>query len=107
MSAENSIIVKRYEENIFRGVIHHDILTRHCLLDDGHHALGLDYNTAPGLGLVSKLPVELQQQIILQMDISTVLAWRRVNKRAMDLVSNLFEWKEVGKGFTEKHQTGD
>jgi len=98
MSAENSIIVKRYnEENTFRGVIHHDILARHCILDNGRHARGLDYTTAPSLGLLSKLAVELQQQIILQMDISTVLAWRGVNKRAMDLVSNLFEWKEVAK----------
>ena len=95
MSAENSIIAKRYEKHIFRGVIHHDILARHCLIDNGRHALGLDYTTAPNLGLLSQLPVELLQQTIMHMDVATVLAWRGVNKRAMDLVSNMFEWKEV------------
>ncbi|KAH6878375.1 hypothetical protein BKA58DRAFT_94148 [Alternaria rosae] len=95
MPADNSITVKRYEENTFRGVIHHDILARHCILDNGHHALGLDYTTAPDLGSLSQLPVELQQQIILQMGIAAVLAWRGVNKRATDLVSNMNEWKEI------------
>lgn len=96
MSVDNSITVKRYEENTFHGVIHHDILARHCILDNSHHALGLDYTTAPDLGSLSQLPVELlQQQIILQMGIATVLAWRGVNKIAMDLVSNMYEWKEI------------
>lgn len=95
MSASNSIIFYKHDANTHHGVIHHDILTRHCLLDNGRQALGLDYTTAPSLGQLSRLPVELLQQTVLQIDVATLLIWRRVNKRAMDLVSNIMEWKQA------------
>jgi len=99
MSSANNICLHGREANTIHGVLHHQLLARHCLLDDAHHAIGLDYTTAPNLGLFSRLPVELQQQIILHMDVATVLTWRRVNRMAMDLVSQMFEWKEVSKRY--------
>jgi hypothetical protein len=104
MSTYNTITLCRLDAHFFRGVIDHDTLTRHCPLDNGRYAIGPDYTTAPGLGLLSQLPVELQQQVVLQMDLETLLAWRRVNKRAMDLVSNMVEWRQASERYRE-HRT--
>jgi hypothetical protein len=75
--------------------INGSILARHCPLDNGRHAISVDLNTAPRLGSLSVLPVELQNEVLRNMDIETLLVWRRVNKRAMDLVAGLMEWKKV------------
>jgi len=101
MSAANNIRVHVRNANTIHGVIHHDLLARHCLLDDARHAIRPDYITAPNLGLLSRLPVELQQQVVLHMDVATVLTWRGVNRMAMDLVSQMFEWKEVSERCSE------
>jgi hypothetical protein len=73
------------------------ILERHCPLDDGHYATNTDYSRASSLGLLSCLPVELQQEIIRQLDVKSLIEFRRVSKRAMDLVANLPEWEKVSK----------
>jgi len=77
-----------------QSTIPRDVLIRHVRLDNGRHAMNIDAN-APNLGTISDLPMELQRAIVLNMDIQTLLVWRRVNKRAMHLVAEMSEWKKV------------
>lgn len=50
---------------------------------------------APHLGPLSRLPVELQKEFLEQMDLESLLVVRRINKRAVDLVGSLPEWKRI------------
>lgn len=95
MSAYNTITLTPYEKATFCSVIEHDKLARHCPFDNGRHALELDYATAPDLGSLSRLPAELMEQVVLELDLASLLVWRRVSKRAMDFVACMIEWKKV------------
>ncbi|CAN9314101.1 unnamed protein product [Alternaria alternata] len=70
MSAYNTITLTPYEKATFCSVIEHDKLARHCPLDNGRHALELDYATAPDLGSLSRLPAELMEQVVLELDLA-------------------------------------
>ncbi|CAN9252788.1 unnamed protein product [Alternaria alternata] len=95
MSAYNTITLTPYEKATFCSVIEHDKLARHCPFDNGRHALELDYTTAPDLGSLSRLPAELMEQVVLELDLASLLVWRRVSKRGTDFVACLIEWKKV------------
>ncbi|KAH7076219.1 hypothetical protein FB567DRAFT_632486 [Paraphoma chrysanthemicola] len=71
------------------------VLQCHCPLDNGQYALDIDLGVAPQLGSLTRLPTELQEVVLRKMDIETLLVWRRVNKRAMSLVTGLVDWKKV------------
>jgi hypothetical protein len=70
-------------------------LARHCPLDDGRFANKADGSPTLSLGALARLPIELQHQALLQLDVKSLLDFRRVNKRAMDTVSGMVEWKKV------------
>jgi hypothetical protein len=76
------------------------ILKRHCPLEDGHHPTSI-----LGVGILSRLPVELQQRVLKELDMESLIAFRRMSKSAMNLVGSLTEWKEVShkKGLMHKH----
>lgn len=95
MSAYNTITLTPYEKATFCSVIEHDNLARHCPLDNGRRALELDYATAPDLGSLSRLPAESMEQLVLELDLASLLVWRRVSKRAMDFLACMMEWKKV------------
>ena len=61
----------------FRHVIPPAALARHCPLDNGHHTMAFDNSRAPDLGTLTRLPVELQLQVILQLDVASLLVWMR------------------------------
>ncbi|CAN9291940.1 unnamed protein product [Alternaria alternata] len=86
MSAYNTITLTPYEKATFCSVIEHDKLARHCPLDNGRHALELDYATAPDLGSLSRLPAELMEQVVLELDLASLLVWRRVTLIAPNTV---------------------
>ncbi|KAF2027955.1 hypothetical protein EK21DRAFT_91051 [Setomelanomma holmii] len=75
--------------------IDNSILIRHCPLDNGRHAINFESDGASSLGALSKLLVELSEEVIRHVDIETLLAWRRVNKLAMTLVASLSERKKI------------
>ncbi|KAF1942876.1 hypothetical protein EJ02DRAFT_433709 [Clathrospora elynae] len=99
MSA-NTAYLDCYEVMSFNDIILPNILARHCPLDNGRHTLTVNYNTAPNLSALDCLPIELQQQIVLDLDLASLLVFRRVNKRAMDLVASLIKWKHITKHAT-------
>jgi hypothetical protein len=76
-------------------IIPDSILARHCPLNDGHQATNVDFRLAPTLSDLEALPVELQQLMVKELDVRSLLAFCRVNKRAMDLVASLIEWQKV------------
>lgn len=62
-----------------------------CPLDNGKH-FGL---VSHGLGDLDKLPVELQSIILVQSDLQTLTDFRRVNRRAMEVVDALPEYRSI------------
>ena len=72
-----------------------NVLKKHCPLDDDSHGLHLEFGTAYSLGALAILPVELQLTVLVQLDLETLLAFRRINKRAMNLVESMIEWKKA------------
>lgn len=63
-------------------------------LENGGHAMNTRA-TSPDLDSLCQLPLEMQHAIVLSMDIEIILVWRRVNKRAMNLVADLSDWKKL------------
>jgi hypothetical protein len=101
----NFIRLDTCESQFFRDVIPSHALARHCPLDNGHHTVAFDNSKAPSLGTLTRLPVELQLQVILQLDVASLLVWMRVNKRAMAFVWGLFEWHQVCSSYaTGQHE---
>ena len=62
-----------------------------CPLDNGKH-LG---RARHGLGVLDRLPVELQSVILIQSDLRTLTDFRRVNRRAMEVVDSLPEYQSI------------
>ena len=62
-----------------------------CPLDNGKH-LG---RASHSLGVLDKLPVELQSIILTQSDFRTLTDVRRVNRRAMEVVDTLPEYESI------------
>ncbi|KAK3693914.1 hypothetical protein B0T22DRAFT_55749 [Podospora appendiculata] len=69
---------------------------RCCPLDNGRHQY--DYQpgqTAHSAGQLDRLPLELAQTILLQLDIPTLTRFRRVNRWAACLVDSLHPYSQV------------
>ena len=64
-----------------------------CPLDYGRH------KTSPSasLGNLDKLPVEIQDQVLGELDIGSLLRFRAVNQRAMELVNSMISFDRVAK----------
>ena len=62
-----------------------------CPLDNGKH-LG---RASHGLGDWDKLPTELQDVVLVQLDLQTLVDFRRVNRRAIEVVDTLPEYQSI------------
>jgi hypothetical protein len=68
-----------------------DALQRHCPLNPGPPT----FDGAPTIGAFARLPAELQLDVIEMLDFKSLLAFRRVNKEAANLVEGMSAWKLV------------
>ncbi|KAF2105914.1 hypothetical protein BDV96DRAFT_591778 [Lophiotrema nucula] len=68
------------------------ILASKCPLDFGRHALSPRYNLGT---LDEKLPAELQQMVLHHVDVKTLLAFRCVTMKAMEVVNQMLEFSKV------------
>jgi hypothetical protein len=68
------------------------ILLKLCLLDNGRHSP----QPKVSLGALEALPVELLDEVLGHIDIASLLAFRRVNQKAMASVDEMVEYKKVG-----------
>jgi hypothetical protein len=93
--ASNAVYVSQAEAVAHKNLIPDSILARYCPLNDGRQATNIDLQSAPSLGALEVLPVELQQIMVKELDVQCLLKFRLVNKRAMDLVASLIEWQKV------------
>jgi hypothetical protein len=66
-------------------------LVAHCSLSSGNHQIG---NTT-GLGALDALSLELQHLVLGNVDVKTLLNFRRVNKKALDVVDGITSFKKV------------
>jgi hypothetical protein len=107
--AQNYVRLEDFESIILKGARKSNIigtaLARYCPLDEGHLATDLHSETAPDLGDLSDLPTEMQQHVLRFLDIESMLVFRRVNRRAMQLVNSLLEWNKVGLAFPSPAST--
>ena len=72
-------------------LLHHAVLAAHCPLDYGHHTISPRAN----LGTLSKLSTEIQQAILGDLDIKSLLTFRSVNQRAVDVIDGMIEYQKV------------
>jgi hypothetical protein len=100
--ATNFIRLDALEATYFDDVLPPSALSRHCPLDNSRHILASNGSIAPDLGTLMRLPAELRLQIILQLDMASLLVWMRVNKSAMKFIWSLVEWRNV----SQSHQDG-
>lgn len=62
-----------------------------CPLDNGRHYGHAKY----GLGDLDKLALELQSSILVELDLRTLTDFRRVNRRATEVVDSLPEYRSI------------
>ena len=62
-----------------------------CPLDNGRHQGNIKHD----LGDLDRLPLELQSDILVRLDLQTLTDFRRVNRKAMDNVDALPEYKAI------------
>jgi hypothetical protein len=91
----NAVRLTENEAITYKNLIPDYILARHCPLNDGRQATNVDFQSAPTLGALDALPVELKQLAVKELDVQSLLAFRLAKKRAMDLVGSLVEWQKV------------
>jgi hypothetical protein len=72
-----------------------DALQTTCPLDHGRHNPSAKYD----LGVLSRLPTELQHQILGDVDVQSLLTFRRVNQTAMLVVNAMLEYHKVNGSF--------
>ncbi|KAF2105916.1 hypothetical protein BDV96DRAFT_694522 [Lophiotrema nucula] len=68
-------------------------LFKHCCLDTGR--VSLSKPATATLGVLDKLAVELQYEVLGQLDIQSVFDFRRVNQKARGLVDGLVEYQKI------------
>ncbi|SMR54392.1 unnamed protein product [Zymoseptoria tritici ST99CH_1E4] len=68
----------------------HD-LENTCPLDIGRH----NTNPQQALGALEKLPLELLSYALAQLDISTLMGFRRVNQRAMQVIDSIPQFRTI------------
>ncbi len=87
---ERFALIKRQWERGGRTLDEAD-LRNHCLLDNGRHAP----KPTASLGLLARLPTELLDPILLDLDVLSLTTFRRVNQRAMLAVDSLVPYAAV------------
>lgn len=68
-----------------------DVLVAFCPLDYSRH----ECEPSTDLGMLDKLPMEIKEDILEQIDLESLLVFRRVNKKAMAVVDGMAKWKKV------------
>jgi hypothetical protein len=92
MNAQSLAELKRTSQRILDNyILDHKILEERCLLDYGRHTLQPKHD----LGGLSKLPLELQHYVLGEIDVQSLLVFRRVNQGAMVVVDSMVEFKKV------------
>lgn len=66
-------------------------LEQACPLDNGRHVIDQDHD----LGVLEKLPLELLHSILVGIDIRSLTDFRRVNKRAMQVVDSISAYQSI------------
>ena len=66
-------------------------LERTCPLDCGRHNIEPEY----GLGVLDRLPLELLSDILVEIDIRSLMDFRRVNQRAMEVVDSIPKFQTI------------
>ena len=64
-----------------------------CPLDNGKHCSSPTSSTT--LGILEQLPLELINMILMRLDIRSLTDFRRVNKRAMQAIDAIPEYKKI------------
>ncbi|KAK8199786.1 hypothetical protein HDK77DRAFT_210726 [Phyllosticta capitalensis] len=77
-----------------RDLGHCESLVDKCPLDNGRHNCNTSVED-PHLGDLEQLPLEVIQSILAKSDIRTLTDFRRVNRRAMQVVDNIPEYKAI------------
>lgn len=67
------------------------VLVSYCPLDYGNH----EFQPTVDLGAIDKLPMELKHQVLKDIDVESLLVFRRVNKEARAVVDGMLEWQKV------------
>jgi hypothetical protein len=80
-----------------KNVLPKEVLASHCPLDHGRHAI----KPTTGLGCLSTLPLEIQQKSLGLLDAQSLITFRCVNQKAMEVVNGMVEWKKVPLDVTE------
>ena len=80
-----------------KNVLPKGILASHCPLDYGRHAI----KPTTGLGCLSTLPLEILQSSLGLLDVQSLITFRCVNLKAMEVVNGMVEWKKVPLDVTE------
>jgi hypothetical protein len=73
------------------GVYDPEKLRINCPLDHGAHNINPEYD----LGQLSRLPTELQDMVLDELDVNSLFTFRRVNQSAMNTVNKLAEYQKV------------
>jgi hypothetical protein len=99
-STSSAIPGLRFNVDIQRAPQHPDGLSHNCLLDYGRHV----YTAAQhGLGILDVFPLEVQQGVIAHLDVENLFRFRRVNKRALEVVNSVPEFKKVKSPYSSLH----
>ncbi|KAI0203373.1 hypothetical protein F4808DRAFT_42005 [Astrocystis sublimbata] len=69
-----------------------DLETR-CPLDNARHA----FQPLHGVSQLDKLPLEIITEILIALDLPTLIAFRRVNYHAMSLVDSVYQFRMIRK----------
>ncbi|KAF2875371.1 hypothetical protein BDV95DRAFT_316071 [Massariosphaeria phaeospora] len=69
-----------------------NVLLAHCPLD---HLRQTTVTPVCDLAAFDKFPTELQHAILAEVDVKSLLAFRAVNKRAVEVVNGMVEWQKI------------
>lgn len=70
-------------------------LETRCPLDNGRHTTPSQHSVRQPVGRLDLLPLELVSEILLALDVPTLTSFRRVNRRAMELVDSLHQYQMI------------
>jgi len=81
------------------GICHHTLDDAHletrCPLDNGRHNTPRKLPAREPVGRLDYLPLELVREILLAADVPALTSFRRVNRRAMELVDSLHQYQLI------------
>lgn len=91
MVAEDLASQEFMRSTLSQRILGHAVLFTHCPLDYGKH----DCSPTTGTGIFDKLPEEIKEKVLENIDVQSLLVFRRVNKEAMAVVNGTVKWRKV------------